>query len=159
MRPVCACRNPQPIARALARRHQKNAGDAAANRSLRQGDIRRIEPHPDERQQQAICDIGDHGPETGRGGDRPGGRRRRRCRGQADVQDDLDRSSTSSCSARPINCAVDAPEGMTSAQTTTILNASSTHRPRKQSEDDEARPRLSALVSACRRDEGELEAQ
>ena len=62
----------------LRRDDQQHAGDAAADRGLGQRDVGRVKADPDERQQQPVGEIADHGGEQLAGGDGPGGDRRGR---------------------------------------------------------------------------------
>ena len=140
-------------AQACDRTEHQHAGHSAADRGLRQRDIDRREPDPGDRQQQPVDDEADNGRERFARGNR----RSPDPQDQDDKTDIENRQDGHPCGPRcrtapAMSCVTIAPDNWTSSQMLTSFNAPNSpfacgNRPRTT----RPRPRLSTLVSACRR--------
>ena len=140
-------------AQACDRTEHQHAGHSTADRRLRQRDIDRREPDPGDGQQQPVDDEADNGCERFARGDRPGPDPQ----DQDDKTDIENRQDGHACGPRcrtapAMSWVTIAPDNWTSSQMLTSFNAPNSpfacgNRPRTT----RPRPRLSTLVSACRR--------
>src|SRR6202044_3500971 len=147
LRPALRCAQPR------GGPDEQNAGDAAADRRLRQRHVNRKQAYPDERQQQSVDDIANRSRE-GPGRENGPGRDRENQEREANVErlQNAHAAVPLRRTARPTSCAALAPANWTSAQMATSLSAASGLSARgKRPSTTSPSPRLSALVSACRR--------
>src|SRR5215469_7582235 len=132
---------------------QQNPGDSTADRSFRQGDVRRRKAHPDKRQQQPVGDEANNCGKSPACGDGPNGRRQdQHCQEDLESRGEGHSRSEPRRAARPMSWDTVPLANKTSSQTITSFSASRGPCARgSKPRTTKPRPRLSALVSACRR--------
>src|SRR5215471_11731201 len=132
---------------------QQNPGHSTTDRSFRQGNVRRRKAHPDKRQQQTVGDEANNCSKSLARSDGPNSRcHDQNCQEDLECQNKGHSRNEPRRAARPMSWATVPLANKTSSQTMTSFRASSGpcargNKPRTT----KPRPRLSALVSACRR--------